>query len=475
MRAIKDIYDDLVNHMIDNGYNSTSFDPYKGYADDNFIYDKDFLNFMYEALLFVCLRTLKDTTNESYAADGSYAFDTGWWGETDYQSDVIKSTIYGDYTDVFTNGAPRLYADFKQINIDENGNVYGGNFELKQKVIGTNFISTSGNANVTDPNKYNDYYELNDHSAVISGRLFDPDLYLMERADEIEAWFEAYDEVLTDVINPSYTSVNKVDYNAPLTAPLDEVRSFNTASDRYEATSTFSEATWFDEETGDSGTFVRQTGFYKKYGTGGDTTNYTVYSEEITVNVFDFDTGGYVPFTYPTSDEGVTFGDDLETIYNLAKSTWADQNSDTNLNYNLSLTTSTILGDDYTGGQYLKSGTGSVSFTSNRIVDKYETIRTYGTTSNFDVETYYTLLEQDGEETYDRPQISLETIAKNPNDIVLISAEQDQVFSYTGVQMPVYPVEGSWNLLLNNFPTYYKFTLGVQGSYKTVVIPFESQ
>lgn len=365
MRYIKLIYDDVINLMTANniqlsgiGITSIQFSNYTG---DSQIISQDLLREMFRMLLLLIENASKNTFTNPYASEKVLLFDSGWWSTTGLQTAEINSIMDQGYGDT-----PQV----KQWNIDENGgwvNSYAFSVPITSGISGVSFngeLFLGGDfCPISKKGQFNDRYQLSDFTTISSGSLFDPDLLYMESFSEIEKWLEAYDSVLLELKESTFSGSSldfndryiTVDYNKEMavTEPLRPV------SDSYEVRSGFDDYYWTDDLTGESGVLTQQRVRLWRFGNGSSDFQETyVYSEDLTYNVDDGE-GGYEQIVLTTSEDGVNFNDSLTTLHDLAVSTFPDtktyifgfsHNRD-NVEYN----TEEVL---YDGGTLSQNGSG---------------------------------------------------------------------------------------------------------------------
>ena len=361
MRDIKDIYDDVLNICYENDINVSSAITgirHNNYSGDSQLLSNDFLEQMFNLLMYLFEYAAKPTHTKPYASSKVVLFDTDWWGLT-----VAQSIEAGEYLQQGYYTAPNP----KSWNIDENGDwlqSYTTTSRWTHAIYNNELIDTSGTIDTLSlayDGQFNDRYEYSDFTEITSGALFDPSLVRMESYSEVETWFTAYDSVLSVFKTAIYVGDRMLSYggyanyncNMLVSSPL------SPCSDYYGAHSSFSECYWWDEETGENGSVVQQRVILTRTGHGNsDSKTIYVYSEDVTFKMSD-EQGGFWTIELPTSKDGVNFNDDLTTLHDLAVSKFPDTQSNTSgIRHDRDNITQFVLSVEYNGGHLYQNGSG---------------------------------------------------------------------------------------------------------------------
>ena len=449
MRKIIEIVEDVYEWNRNNKKGYFTEISYINHTGDSQIYTQSFLDNMYESLLYIMGQARKNTHQEHYAINTEYIFDSGWNGKTREQSDEKNIVVHGLYSDYYFNGSPQVDLYGLNSNVDEKGVKIQANTESILIYL-NNAPTISHQTGLKNPKSYYDQYNLVDFSSVIDGSFFDPSLVFIESAKEIEDWFSAYDLILTELLSSSnsYFSIGGTSGYVPqVELPFESIyTSPPKTSDLYKINSKYTLSSWYDDLTGESGEFVRQSGHYKHTATNINEINtFNVYSEEITVNVDGED--GYTQITYPTSENGVTFGDSFDTIFNTAKSTFGDTYTLSAyqgvVSYQSEQNSSEILGAEYISGYLTRNGDGTNVIITGEIVEQYKEMLEAGKGSDYTVESVYQILTN-SENRWDDIIAVIDSSTKKPSDTLLRLCDRNDEFEYV-FTLPNNDVNGAWS------------------------------
>lgn len=453
MRTIKEIYNDVLAWRNKYGDGAFGESNYINHSGDSQEIDSAFLENMYSTLLVIIDQTRYDTHDDFYSAKNVYLVDSGWWSTTTAQREEVNVLRYGDYRRSTTGGAPLLEGPFSQNNVDENGALYQASTVSLFQTLDGDYVANAERT-IKIPKFYFDRPDITKYQSTIDGLFFDPSIVQIETLQGVIDWFSAYDDILQDLLLTSNVVIHYDDYKPPIESPVGDIYTLpNLSSDRYLVKSSFQISFWEDDETSESGEFVAQTITYSRLSSTSDTKTFTIYSEAITISIDD-DEGGYFPFTFPVSEDGIDFNDSLEVIYNKVLVLLPNTNTHSGTpEYQHHPTVTTIDLIDYDGGEYERTETGDFVITCSEITDRYEKLLQSDIDSNYDVEFFYTKT-MGANNVWEEETAVIETSTKEPLKVIEnISFNGDVEFSYSA-EMPVFPAEGDW-FFVNNL-RYYK-------------------
>lgn len=330
-RSIKAIYEDLITACLAvNADPARTLHPanFLAHTGDTQVLDPKFLSGIFDTLLQLADRSQKATTDEAYATEKNWIFDSGWYDGTSAQYTEIDDFRKNGYTTNSNRCRPReLFIDDSLSSLSE---WFLEDSEFKQKelinrsslIVGGKIFNHAPSKKVKDGFKYEN---LHDWSI---GDFYDPKYKVPETLSELNDWLDVFDSILT--------SLKAGTERAPAASLTDDYPTSvqaSTFSDILMGSVYYSIEFWSDDLTGEWGEIVRATLTGARNG-GTLWTPRQVYSENLTVNIEDGE-GGYYQMEYSTTDAhtGLSFGATAKTVFDYVASDEDDTFSGERIKY----------------------------------------------------------------------------------------------------------------------------------------------